>query len=252
MATLYRAQIVIKHKSALSRDNAVNNLWFYDEDAAAPDPNMLAEAVRDFYVTQRAAGWSIMALYGAQVADNGHEVRMYRHDIPTGARQPYDGAPPDHVEVFDFLGRPARPQDDALPSEVALCMSFANVGTSATPAARRRGRIFLGPLCNTAVARVAGTSRVKPQPTVIDSINQAGQWLATRMHTLLGAEAGWCVYSRPFAGRPETVRPGRSTLPELPPRAGAVYLVNQVSVDDAMDTQRRRGERATARTAVTA
>ena len=65
---------------------------------------------------------------------------------------------------------------------------------------------------------------------------------------------GLVVYSRPYAGRGtnEEFRADGTPLPPLPARAGAVYKVNQFSVDNALDTQRRRGERATVRTIVTA
>jgi hypothetical protein len=111
-----------------------------------------------------------------------------------------------------------------LPEEVAVVLSFHSLLTdipeeigSTRPAARHRGRIYFGPL-NTA-SNQASDASVEPQT------NAALRGAALFFLGL--ASAPWSVWSRASA---------------------AMFTVSGGYVDNAFDTQRRRGHRASART----
>lgn len=247
MTTLYRAQVVIKHVDALQRDALSNTFHVLVPTAAPPSAEAVAEAVRDFYTDPPAGeAGALYNFFGAQVANTGHEVRMYRYDTVSGDRQPYDGAPPDHVEVFDLVSRGT--PDPSLASEVAVAVTLRNLSSSSIPLAQRSGRVFIGGLDTGCTAQVSGIAR--PSAAFRSQLLNCAKQLVADLHALAGAGAGLVVWSRPYAGRAADTafRADGTALPALPARAGVTRLVDQVSVDDAFDTQRRRGERALART----
>lgn len=107
-----------------------------------------------------------------------------------------------------------------LPHEVALCLSFAAAPVSGQPPARRRGRVFLGPLSQGAASASTG----RPAAGVISSIVLAAQDL---LDASTGASWSWSIYS---------------TVDD------ATREVLSGWVDDAFDTQRRRGVAPVGRT----
>lgn len=108
---------------------------------------------------------------------------------------------------------------DPLPSEVACCISYAGAKVSGSPQARRRGRIYVGRLNVSANANQLEVSR--PNGVFTNILLLAAQRLGDQSIDL---GAPWSVYSRV----------NNSNTP-----------IVEVSVDDAWDTQRRRGERPT-------
>jgi hypothetical protein len=111
--------------------------------------------------------------------------------------------------------------ETVLPGEVALCVSFQAQGTSGEPQARRRGRVYLGPF-NTGVL-VTGSMDGRPSSTLVGNAVSFGEELLAVDHI----DVAWAVYS---------------------PTDDIARPVDNGWVDDAFDTQRRRGLRATART----
>lgn len=96
------------------------------------------------------------------------------------------------------------------PNEVALCLSYAVAPNWEATTPRRRGRIFLGPL-------VATTSQpARPAAGFITATLALGQALAVAG----GAENAWMIYS---------------------PTDSTSVAIQAISVDNAWDTQRRRG-----------
>jgi hypothetical protein len=106
-----------------------------------------------------------------------------------------------------------------LPSEVALCLSYHAVFESGQPNAQRRGRVYIGPLNQDAWDSNSG----RPVANVLTTLRNAADDLRL---TSVAAGAPWSVYSR--VGNDAHAIVGGWT-------------------DNAFDTQRRRGERATAR-----
>ena len=128
------------------------------------------------------------------------------------------GAPP-HPPLYveDFFGNPDVPDLLSLPEEVACCLSYTGTTTS-TPAARRRGRIYIGPLNISAIDDVLGGS---------NPVQVVGQFVQALLSQAVGLAAAlnsggysWRVYSK---------------------TNNASYDIVQFQVDDAFDTIRNRG-----------
>jgi len=122
------------------------------------------------------------------------------------------------------------------PPEVALCLSFRGVQTSGLNMARRRGRVFLGPLQGSSDdwPTAAGSYR--------STIVAAGADLRDDL-----TDSIWCVYSRhTHYGVP--VGGNIKDYSEVPANLDASFVpVTVVWADDAWDTQRRRGTPASGR-----
>lgn len=131
--------------------------------------------------------------------------------------------PKPRAPVLRTLGTLAGVSINGLPREVALCMSFQGTRLAGVPQARRRGRIYIPFLQET-----ANDGDGRPTTTLVNSVVAAGQVL------LNSSDAAptwtWEIWSA--AG------PGFTT-------------VTDGWVDNEWDTQRRRGRRATSRTTFT-
>lgn len=137
----------------------------------------------------------------------------------------------------DILGAPVAVQDftwsggfsgTALVEEAAITLSFrgsygsrVEFGPGTRPRAHVRGRIFLGPLNTTPLTVDATTGRTLISSGVRTTITTAAAALRS------AGDVTWSVWSR---------------------RDKAFYAVTVGWVDNAFDTQRRRGPAATART----
>lgn len=232
---IIRAQVVHEHASGLPRDRAVNTFHF---EGLISDANLVGirEAVaRFFYNHPSDPTGSVSAFLANHMAN--FTVRLYN----------VTGAPPHPPLLVSVVhGYQARQAVTDLPSEVAGCLSFEGTPEGGLIQSRRRGRVYIGPL-NVAAASSAGAGGVdavrRPSTAFNNAIRTAGQRLANEVDPF----AEWVVYSRPFAGRGEVIRPGKSTLPAIAARPGSTVNIDRVWTDDAFDTQRRRGERATSK-----
>jgi hypothetical protein len=109
----------------------------------------------------------------------------------------------------------------SMPPEVAVCCSFQGPRVSGQSQARRRGRIYLGPL-RSAFLGTTGRPASTTAPTIV---NGAAPLL--QLNVLGGiADMKWVVSST-FGGRP---------------------VITNGWVDNEFDTQRRRGRKYTVRT----
>lgn len=249
MTTLWRAQVTLKHKSGLPRDSVTNTWWFDAVDFTITEAaaEAVAERLRAFYVVDPGAAQAapIMNYLSISLAATGHEIKMAPIDSFTGEDTRGEAFPPMWTEVFDFVGW--APNATPLPSEAACCLSMKNLGSSAAPPRQRRGRVFIGSLGQNAGEQVANVLR--PAQAFREDLGAAANLMADAQ---AAAATPLVVFSRPYAGREELERPGnpRGPLPALPARAGSIYPVTDFWIDNAFDTQRKRGERATLRTAV--
>jgi hypothetical protein len=218
---LYRAQVTIPLDSGIP-DDAVVNTWHFDDDddpIAGPEDTQgwILDALTGFYQAIDSV------VYPAIVA-SAATVRMY--DMR-------DAEPrvPRAIETIALTPS----ANDALPSEVALCLSFAAPYTSGVNPARRRGRIFLGPL-NAGVGGMVG-SQNRPDLAVRQTIAAAAATLVDGVEHpgSPGLHLKWAIYS------PATDA-GGATLDD------SFFDVTSGWIDDAFDTQRRRGAAPTERT----
>jgi len=134
-----------------------------------------------------------------------------------------------------------------LPSEVALVCSLQGSTGSGLNMRRRRGRFYLGPF-----SVASGTDQHRPTSTMLSTVSGALDTFITSTSYVL------CIYSRyTHHGVPvgrsisEKNQDGTLVFPEDPELLANAYVeVVTAWVDDAWDTQRRRGVGATGRTVV--
>lgn len=204
-----RAQITIPSSTGIPEDAVTNTLHFGSNALDKNYPN-LDDIIFDFYdVAASGAGSSIASFMSGSYVSNTWTIKYY--DL--GDLKPRI---PIHEETREVtLGT-----GDILPTEVACCLSFQATRESGKPQARRRNRIYLGPF--RATASVAGrpstslrTAIAKNARTMLASAQNAASW-------------EWVVYSPTIGGEVNE-------------------KVDNGWVDNAWDTQRRRGYAATTR-----
>lgn len=216
--TLVRVQMTFERDTLIPADRTVNTLYYGSAmgDFLVPaDADTLADAVIAAYdqITPRMAS----TLNGA----GSCSVYDMRHPEP---RVPL-------VEV-PFTGKTMG--TGALPAEVAICLSFRGDIVSGENQARRRGRIFVGPLDAGGVSVTGGAAR--PIAGLVTDLGDLAQALYDA-GSLVGNPLEHVVFSPTDAVG--------AALPE-----DAMTPVRRYWVDNAFDTQRRRGVAPTARTEI--
>jgi hypothetical protein len=124
---------------------------------------------------------------------------------------------PFETSLLNVAGSPSA---NLLPTECCVCLSFQGYPTSGTSQARRRGRIYLPPMGVNAMAASGGLVLASLVTLIAGTAN-------TLMTTGAGSDFDWIVISKT-------------------PSINAVLVTNGW-VDNAWDTQRRRGFDATTR-----
>lgn len=211
------AQISIPYFTGIPTDVITNSLHFIYEDGVGTPPSntnyaalaaVLLAFENNIWETFIAANWVNVA---------GTTVTMYDLTQPT-PRVPVYAQP---------LAVTATKANSALPTEVAVCMSYAGTTVPGIPPARQRGRIFLGGMAGlsegttTSFPNVGATAR----GGVCDAADQLQSDAAAVDWT-------WIVYS-----------PAQHAV------AGQEsFSVSRGWVDNTPDTQRRRGVETSVRT----
>lgn len=205
-----RCQVVLQGATNLPEDRFIN-VWNFDSGATNFETHSLlvAAALDNFYgsTDMVAAGAGISNLF-SQFVLRPYSYRFY--DMTQAEpRVPY-------VITKTLKPYPSTSGLRDLPEEVAIVLSLRG----APPVtARRRGRLYIGPLNHLAI-----TDATTTLPVRVDSTVQTA--LATAADGVLDAAVGWSIWS-----------PTSSTL--VPVVGGFI--------DNAVDTQRRRGPAASAR-----
>lgn len=206
-------QVVMPFRSGLPQDVSVNTFTF---GAGTGTALALAEAAYprlvDFYTTQPSgASATVASFLGAWVDRPNAYIKFY--DLA-------DAKPRRPIKIGGLdLGSNINTHD--LPHEVSVCISFQGWPESGMSQARRRGRIFIGPLRFSAKTN---DDNVPPRPTsvLLDTFKRAA-------HDLAEANDGsgnWVVWSR---------------------TGNSFTEVTNGWVDDEFDTQRRRQPASTSR-----
>jgi hypothetical protein len=187
----------LRMSSGIPEDAAVNTFHLSKvTPISSPDWTTIVAAWATFM-------GSIKSNFPATVNGPGHGFKAY--DL---------ASPEPRAPVLDTtwsLG--TAPTGDPLPSEVALCVSFEGERSSGNPQARRRGRMYFGPM-NTGSMN-SGTGR--PADSRRDAACTA---LKTFIDACSALTVDFIVWSR---------------ANEQP------VLVKHIWADNAYDTQRRRG-----------
>lgn len=225
----------------MPEDEVQNVLHF--ARAATGEPTVgefasIATALIDFYNVTQASGRSVAEHFPQAISrvSNAASVVMYWKEIDPDSG-PF-GSPLATVDwTVDAIqaGPPV-----GMPGEACVAVSFhgdlTNVPETQAnplpppappiirPASRRRGRIFVGPISTGGIVENSGTDfEVKPSSQLQSTLEQAAD--ALRLAAFTGGFE-WSVYS---------------------PTDDTAYEVVGGFVDNAFDTQRRRGNAATGR-----
>jgi len=210
-----RVQARLLNDSALP-ENAAMNVWhFLTPGAVSASTADIKELLEDFY--EDVGAYLSSGLTGVG------ELRFF--DLE-------DAPPRAPVDTLSMAFTPGGALQ--LPHEVALVLSFQGPQISGTPQARRRGRLFIGPLDGD-VAQT-GTGDARPTAAALNAITAAAEALMTQV-TYAGIV--WSVLSPTSAG-PEPWTAGDLS-------AGFVTITNGW-MDNAFDTMRSRGLAASSRT----
>jgi len=211
----YRIANRLQYTTFLPRDVAVNTFTFSCEEEDLP---AMAQGVINFYnsvATSMGQVDSVASYIGRVVARGTDQASVTAWNL-------YDPEPraPVHYEEYTLAGSST---GDSLPLEVAACASFEGLPESGVNQARRRGRIFIGPL-KASAGTLDGTTAPRLRNGFANDVCAAMKGL--QAWTM--AEGGvWLVESRID---PALVTP-----------------VVRGWVDNDFDTQRRRSPRATSR-----
>lgn len=202
-----RAQNILTRATGLPADATVN-VWHF----------LVTGAISDAIVTE--VNTALTAFYGALLG-------LYPNTIFLSPRtvKYYDLSHPEPRAPVSTRGQAWAPTGSiALPEECSVCLSFSADVASGQNRARQRGRVYLGPLSSNCAAVVS--SRVVVASSVQTQIASAAQTLLNS--SLAATTWKWAIYS------PTSAAAGGS-------EESWVVPVAHGWVDDAFDTQRRRG-----------
>lgn len=200
-----KAQVSLPYKSSVPTDVAVNVWSFEIDDDTETEYAQVQGFLFEFY--------KAVCPFLSPVLDITKILtKIYLRSDP----QP-------QVPKYDLeWGTGVATASDPIPEECAVCLSFKGVSVSGVPPARRRGRIYLGPLGdNTVLEDASGRARVNGS---FDNAIEAGIVAGTAELTTAGnAHTVWS----------ETTSTN--------------VVIASYWVDNAFDTQRRRGPVSTSR-----
>ena len=215
--TILRVQCNIPNDTLLPEDDAINTWHFLTVGAATPadaaDDALIALGV--FYAAADTY------LSGGTATPMRYKVYDLENDEP-------------RVPILEATQTLTPSASINMPNEVACCISYRGEFLSGANPARRRGRIFIGPLNNSGGTSATGDFR--PSSTLRTGLANAASDIIVAGQT---ADARWVVFSPTLAGAPPW---SAATLEAASCDVTAGYI------DDAFDTVRSRGLRPTTRT----
>lgn len=197
-------QVSLQTKSLLTKDRVVNtfavkNLGTYGDYTGLQIP------IVNFYK-------AMDDMMGSSLTLGGHTLKVYELSAP-------EPRPPVHEATFSV---DSISPGGTMPNEVALVSSFSAAPLAGVSQARRRGRIFFGPLSST-TGVVAADGYVRPTTTAMNNLVDRFETMVIALET---QQWPLHVWSR-----------ANSTL----------YPVVSGWVNNEFDTQRRRGPEETSR-----
>jgi len=206
--SIIRAIVTLPYFSGVPEDAATNTFHF--STVATPDSTALAN------INLRLVAFydSVDAYMSGVISTSLCNVKYYDLADPT---------PRTPIATYGLGTRSWGASGQ--PEEVAVCISYTAAAVSGEPAARRRGRIYIGPLAAGAVSTGSSSSFASVNVVARTAFANAAAALADQ-----DAPALWSVYS---------------------PTDGIARKIVSGWVDNSFDTQRRRGRLATVRDAWT-
>lgn len=223
--TIFKAEVILPSLTGILADAVVMDFVLSDDSATGNDPDA---AIPALFNTAAPTSAHPLAYYINDSRDRSTDACKIRYyDITTHLDGSHTGPP--FSETSWTLGASAG--SNALPDEVAIVASFhadlsgvPEFDGSTRPRARRRGRVYIGPLNQTPMAVDSTTHDVFVSGPTMTNINAQFAQFATALNT--GTNSFWGVWSKKDA---------------------AVRRVLGGWVDNSFDSQRRRMAKATAR-----
>lgn len=209
---IVRAMFVGHGPSGLPEDRVVNTWHFETATDYATSVDAIEAGLRRFYSADGGAISGVSSPVGTWLSpwvQRDVELRFY--DLST----PIPRVPA--VRGFTLL---AATSSSGYAEEVAVCLSLRAVFPPFS--ARRRGRLYFGPLSSSAVDPASATVPARPSPTFLTDLRVSATWLADQ------SSLGWAIRSS---------RPTQNFV-----QIGGGWT------DNALDTQRRRGPEPSSRT----
>lgn len=213
-------------------EDEVMNTWTFRVNGSAgasDDSNVIANDLTTFYNTTAPLGGHAVTQYFKDSIIRAANACFFDFYDITGKLDGQAHGSPFVIRPFT-CGQP-NPGATGLPAELAICLSFYGDLTGLAeeigdvrPRARRRGRVYLGPLNNIVREDDPATGRTRVTQQCRDTLASAADRLRTSNNH------DWCVWSRANA---------------------ALAIVQGGFVDDAFDVQRRRGEASQMRSVFT-
>lgn len=209
---IIRAVATIPRDTALPGDETTNTFHFQNAGAVPPTIGITGP-LNDFY---QFAPTGSLPVRDMMSGVNGATIRFDLYDA-----QALPPALPYFTVTFPFT---ANGSVASQAEEVAIALSIRNTTNPTVPIQRRSGRVFIGPLNTLPTSVVSGRVRVTSQWRAL--LLNAAERLFDQVLLNAGDPVSWGVYSKVD---------------------NAFYAASQAFVDDAFDTQRRRGPNPTIR-----
>lgn len=210
----FRFDAIIQSSTGLPEDNIVNTWHFFTASTViVSDFDNVRDMLKDFYTKVYTLSGSNRLAIAGYIPQFTTAATALVKAYQVGATP---GSPPDYSSSFSLGSRSA---NGPLPAEVALCFSFQGAREDGLNQARNRNRKYIGPFAANALG-----STGRPVQGLIDSMTVAGRELIKASD----ASVTWDLR-------------GNS------PSRGVFFEVTDGWVDNAWDTQRRRGPATSAR-----
>jgi hypothetical protein len=218
--TFINAQVRLMRTTELPEDLVVNTFSFITGSAVhtAADLDAIETSLIGFYNVVGAGGSALTSHLSnlLSVAALKNEIRLYDINAPAAS-------PPLRTRFWTLATTASSP----LPAEVALCLSFKAPAAVGQNPKRQRGRVYIGPISTGSLNTASTGGDARPSVPCQTAIIDAGNRLMT------DTGHAWSVWSR---------RDATATNPN-----GTLVPITDLWVDNAWDTQRRRGARPSTR-----
>lgn len=207
--TIVRFDTIFQSTSGLPKD-AVVNTWHFRTAAGVIGPtdyDNVRDMLKDFFTKAYTISGSATARVSSFMTNQATSGTVLVKGYILGETP---GAPPDYSSTFGLAGVGSTAP---IPSEVALCVSFQAALADGTNQRRRRNRKYIGPFSTAALGSVG-----RPATSLQNSLIAAGREMILASNASLTWD--WVGYS---------------------PTDAQYWVIDNGWVDNAWDSQRRRG-----------
>lgn len=219
MTQYWRVQAMLNNDSDDPKDRSVNT-WHFTSDEAGPDDNTDFVGIVDHLWN---TFYTPIDEYLSSNIDGTIDFKGYKLLDP-----------PERVP-FDATRGTLTPGVTHYPNEIAVVLSYRAAYVSGVRKARRRGRIYIGPLASVVGEDQDGDVRLADTPRV--AFFTAADALSGATLIAGGSTIEWCVFSP--TTYEEEAPPGVEN--DLVALGDSFFPVTGGKIDDAFDIQRRRG-----------